>query len=120
MKTIEKLTQRGRPRIFVRKEERAILQKIKKDRRITEKRTANEAEEEFYKKAVTAQSEEYYTDKITIGKLQEESPTSVLSIERRGRYSQGKTNKNMQWRNHVIFSDESKFNITGPKGRIRV
>lgn len=48
---IENLPQTGRPKIFVRREERAIVRKVKKDPRVTATQIAIEAEEEFGKKA---------------------------------------------------------------------
>ena len=47
---IEKFTRTGRPRIK-RREERAVVQNIKKDRLITEKIIAKEVQEEFFKRA---------------------------------------------------------------------
>ena len=56
----------GRPRIFTRREEKTMVQKIKKDPRITEKGLPLRLKKSLRRRSVVAQSEEYKQIKLSL------------------------------------------------------
>lgn len=111
----------GRPKMLSKHDERWLIRKVTIDPRISAPKLAVEVSE-VCKKVVSAQ-----TIRRTIkshgfnGRIARKKPfISETNRKKRVKFAQDHEHHGDSFWNHVLFTDESKFNIFGSDGRVNV